>query len=437
MAAKLVKSNTPGIYRRHGKTCARGPRCSCSYVVVYDGKARTFATWDEAREGKRVAEREAKLSRAHRAGLHRDERREECPGCQDEETRRLRLEPLLHDYAHAWLERYHGTGRRGFREETRAEYRTLLDRYALTFFSPETRLGDIGPKQIAEFIGWLVKQPSGRGGTLTDKTVRNALGPLRACLASAKRENEIAENPVVGAALPYRPRIEDDDELPRPFPPVDGRETMELVVSLVHPGHRTMFELLAATGLRRSELLALELRHLDLDGAEPHVKVRQRARWQKGQGQVLGALKSRHARRDLPIPTSLADRLRELVASRPADALVFASPLGRPYDPAHLYTRVLAPACEEAGVEWAGFHTFRHTVASRMFAAGRNAVQLQHWLGHHSAAFTLRTYVHLLEPGDLGGPLEPARVKKKSSQGPERAARPLDVEIEEMVGLQG
>ena len=76
-------------------------------------------------------------------------------------------------------------------------------------------------------------------------------------------------------------------------------------------------------------------------------------------------------------------------------------------DPDNVAERVLAPACEEAGVEWAGFHTFRHTVASRLFADGRNAVQVQRWLGHHSAAFTLTTYVHLLD-GDLGEPLQSA-----------------------------
>lgn len=32
------------------------------------------------------------------------------------------------------------------------------------------------------------------------------------------------------------------------------------------------------------------------------------------------------------------------------------------------------------------------------------AAQAQRWLGHHSAAFTLATYVHLLD-GDLGEPL--------------------------------
>jgi hypothetical protein len=30
---------------------------------------------------------------------------------------------------------------------------------------------------------------------------------------------------------------------------------------------------------------------------------------------------------------------------------------------------------------------------------------VQVWLGHHSAAFTLATYVHLLD-GDIGAPLE-------------------------------
>ena len=62
---------------------------------------------------------------------------------------------------------------------------------------------------------------------------------------------------------------------------------------------------------------------------------------------------------------------------------------------------------EAAGVEWAGFHTFRHTVASRLFAEGRNVVQVQRWLGHHSASFTLDSYVHLLE-NDLGEPLQTA-----------------------------
>jgi integrase len=170
-----------------------------------------------------------------------------------------------------------------------------------------------------------------------------------------------------------------------------------------------MFELLAATGVRRSELLALEGRHLALDGDRPHVKIRQRVRRRRGAGLMVGPLKSAHARRDLPIPLELADRLRAL--GTPADVHVFTSTTGTLLDPDNLHERVLAPACAEAGVEWAGFHTFRHTVASRLFAEGRNAKQVQRFLGHHAASFTPDIYIHLLGD-DIGGPLAPQSANK-------------------------
>jgi hypothetical protein len=152
MAAKLTKTTSPGIYRRHGKGCDRTGRCECAYVVVYDGTAQTLPTLAEAREAKRLVQRQVKLSRAHTTGLHRDEPQQECPDCEREAAERDRDEPLLHTYAREWLDRYHGTGKRGFREETRSEYRTLLDKYALTYFPTETRLRDVTPREIAKLI---------------------------------------------------------------------------------------------------------------------------------------------------------------------------------------------------------------------------------------------------------------------------------------------
>jgi integrase len=164
-----------------------------------------------------------------------------------------------------------------------------------------------------------------------------------------------------------------------------------------------MFELLAATGVRRSELLALQGRDLALDGERPHVKVRRRVRRRRGSGLVVDALKSRHARREVPIDLELADRLRAL--HRTGEEFVFQSTTGTILDPDNLHERVLQPVLAEHDVEWGGFHTFRHTVASELFAEGRNIKQVQHWLGHSSPEFTLRTYVHLLSDDDLGGPL--------------------------------
>src|SRR6478609_7782623 len=54
------------------------------------------------------------------------------------------------------------------------------------------------------------------------------------------------------------------------------------------------------------------------------------------------------------------------------------------------------PSNRRAGVPWAGFHTLRHTCATILFRRGLNAKQVQSWMGHHSPAFTLSVYVHLL-----------------------------------------
>jgi integrase len=375
--AKLSKTSKPGVFRRHGKGCSGKGRCECAYVIVWRSLGRqyteTHRTMALAQEAKRRREAEVAEGAFSEGGREK-----------------------LHDYALDWIERYQGTGRRGYRPETRDEDRRLLERYTLAYFPSDLKIAEITPRMVADFIGWLTRQPSRRGGTLSDSAVRNAFRPLSVCLSSARREGLIRHNPASEAVLPNRPEPE-DEERARPFP----GDTMEMVVASVRPEHRLMFELLAATGLRRSELLALEGRHLSLGGKQPHVKVRKRLRRRRGVGLVVGPLKSRYSRREVPIAGEISERLSSLGPD--AGAPLFGTE-GKPLDPDNLYARVLRPAAKEAGVEWAGFHTFRHTVASRLFAEGRNAVQVQRWLGHHSPSFTLDTYVHLLDP-DLGAPL--------------------------------
>ncbi len=82
------------------------------------------------------------------------------------------------------------------------------------------------------------------------------------------------------------------------------------------------------------------------------------------------------------------------------DDLLFPGEGGRPLDGDNFRSRVWNPATTRAGVPWATFHTTRHTCASLLFRHGLNAKQVQRWLGHATASFTLDTYVHLL-PGDL------------------------------------
>jgi integrase len=64
--------------------------------------------------------------------------------------------------------------------------------------------------------------------------------------------------------------------------------------------------------------------------------------------------------------------------------------------------RVLDAAGERAGLDWVHFHTFRHSVASLLFEAGKDVRQVAAYLGHSDPGFTLRTYIHLMDDG-VGG----------------------------------
>ena len=112
--------------------------------------------------------------------------------------------------------------------------------------------------------------------------------------------------------------------------------------------------------------------------------------------------KTKYGRREVRLPASLVYRLRAHLAAledQDSTALVFTNREGNPIEPGNLRRRGLKPLAEEVDAPWAGFHTFRHTFASLHLSRGTNLLQLSRALGHHSAAFTLSRYTHLL-PGD-------------------------------------
>jgi integrase len=78
---------------------------------------------------------------------------------------------------------------------------------------------------------------------------------------------------------------------------------------------------------------------------------------------------------------------------------VFASKTDTELRAENVHRRVLQPARRATGMPWITFHSFRHACASFLFAERRNVKQVQEWLGHADPAFTLRTYVHLLDEG--------------------------------------
>jgi integrase len=367
----MVPTKTPGVYRRGGRYA----------YVYYDGTGKqrkgSARTYDEARREK--AAKQADVAR----------------GEYDEAS-----VVTFAAYFREWIVRYQGRNRRGFREGTREEYRRLAENYALPYFGERLRLKEMRPRNLANFVGWLCQQTTPKGRPLADSTVENAVKPVRACLATALAEGLIRQNPTQGLSLPHRPTAESvEDEDVRPF----TRRQLASFLALVHPRYRLFFRFLAATGLRISEAIALQRKHLHLDGSTPHVKVRRAL----VKGRIVPP-KTKYGRRNVPLDPALVSELRRHMAGSEwtdEDSPAFPSTVGTHMNSDNLYTRVLKPLVEEVGAPWAAFHTFRHTCASMLFERDPNPVIVQRWLGHHSAAFTLKTYVHLLD-GQFGSGLD-------------------------------
>jgi site-specific recombinase XerD len=351
---KMERTRLPGIYKRGSR-----------FVAVYrdpDGvqRKKAFRTQGEA----------AAFKKAQEVAIH-------------EGTYQAPSTITLHAYMDEWLPAYDQ-----IRENTRDDYQTGVD-LAKRFFSQREKLTQITPRRISEYVAWMSKQG------LASSSVRKRLAPLSSMFRTAMEQGLVRSNPCQGVRLPklqVQPHDEDHEDTDVKVFTLEQLDTVLRVAK-----KPLLWNLLACTGLRISEALALEWRHLELNGSHPHVKVRRAI--VRGETNIP---KSRYGRRDVALPFSLVRQLRE--TERATDKLVFPSRADTPFSSNNL-RKVLQPALEEAGCAWAGFHTFRHTYASMQISRGTNIVALSRALGHHSAAFTLSVYAHLMK-GDEAPALE-------------------------------
>ncbi len=138
---------------------------------------------------------------------------------------------------------------------------------------------------------------------------------------------------------------------------------------------------LVATGLRRSELIALDWSDLDLDSPSPTLLVR------RGKGGKP---------RRQPLAAALATELRQLRVSNGASgaAPVFTGLRGARLQPTAL-AGIIGRASKRAGIEkHVSAHTLRHTAATWLRQATGDARLVAEYLGHADLS-TVSRYAHV------------------------------------------
>ena len=356
--ARMVRTSTPGIYKRGSR-----------YVVVF---------YDQTGKQRKRSARNLRDARTLKTLLQADVAR----GDYLADTR-----ITFAEYAATWIANYDGRTARGIRPGTLNAYRDALGldpngqpngRGAIAHLGP-LRLAAVRATDIKAYAAHLAAKGRARN------TIRIALAPVKAMLATAAEESLIRSNPAAGLRLG---RLE-GAPVAKPGRALTEEEVIKLLAELP-TAYRPLIEFLVQTGLRVSE--AQPLTKADVDLERRRVRITKRL-YQGG----LDAPKSRHGLREVSLTPAMADRLRKQLEAAPDDTLLFPSRRHGPIGRSTLH-RVVRTAGERAGIEWAvGLHTLRHSAASIMWRRGVNREQIRRVLGHQSWDFTATNYVHLGE----------------------------------------
>lgn len=242
-------------------------------------------------------------------------------------------------------------------------------------------IADIRHTDIRSWVGTL---SSGLGATVTIRT----FGVLASILDDAVYDGRIALNPArMGRiALPRKTR---------------GRHeylTHDHALRLAdNAGSKRLLVLvLAYTGIRWGEAIALRVRDIDAAKRRLHIS----ANAVEVQGEIhLGTPKS-HNGRLVPVPAFLAAELLDVTASLDREALVFPAADGgymRRVRSSEGSKSWFKTALKLSGLPPMTIHDLRHTAASLAVQSGANVKTIQRMLGHTSAAMTLDVYSDLFD----------------------------------------
>ncbi|MDZ4064489.1 MAG: site-specific integrase [Coriobacteriia bacterium] len=309
----------------------------------------------------------------------------------------------------AWLREWQDNGlkSRGLKPTTESTYRALIRCHII---------GDakrsIEPDPIARvafdklkpshLTAWLVRL-EGKG--LGDASRRQLYHVMRLALDAAVDDELIGRNP---AERVRRPVVEHKEA--RHLSPADVARVLQAAQGLRYNAALT---LIAYTGMRRGEALALKWEAVDL--VEGTLEVRGTLARIDGE-LVATPPKTKKSRRTLALHPRLVDLLAQHKDVQEAEkkalegvtiqaggkeismwtdsGFVFTTEFGRPVDPRDFF-RTMQTAAKRAKVAGVGVHTLRHSMASAAMANGANIKDVSEILGHSSVGITGDVYTHV------------------------------------------
>lgn len=316
-------------------------------------------------------------------------------------------DPKVYEYCAKWF-RLHTAG---LGKKRVADYRNAINNHICPV---------IGDRQLSALTYSDVRAVMAAAAALSKSSQQKIVTTLRRICAAALRDGLLQRDPTAGLRAAGEASAEKEaltrDRQARLLAAVSGLNT------------ETFVRLCLFAGLRREEALGLMWSDLDLDAATPTLTVARVCAWDGGNAaEIRTKLKSKAARRTVPIPAALADHLRQL---QPGSSSLYVCPgasggpmtaaafrrmwakiaqrtvreVKRKQPDGKVAVRLLrigeraSPNAPEISLDFhVTPHQLRHTYITELILAGANIRRVQYLAGHANPAITLRIYTHLME----------------------------------------
>jgi integrase len=160
--------------------------------------------------------------------------------------------------------------------------------------------------------------------------------------------------------------------------PTFTAEEVAKIVTAAEGQLRVLYSLLAGTGLRINEALAMEVS----DISESTVRVRQSV-WNG----TVQTPKTASGLREVDVHSSLAEMLRAHIGDR-RSGFLFQSPSGNPLSDSNIRNRSLHPILKAMGKQACGFHAFRRFRVTCLRKGRVPEDLIRFWIGHADKTVT-------------------------------------------------
>ncbi len=235
---------------------------------------------------------------------------------------------------------------------------------------------------------------------------------LKACLKYAVDSGDIIRNPMAIVELPrsstYAVRtknivIPTDEEMKALWYAADQKYKNGKYV--FWQNYVRAFRILAMTGMRVGELLALSYSDISFDQGTIKIErsiseVKNRDVEPEGNGmkRIVTDTKTKNGKRVIHVSESTLSLIREMDNDyfNGCQAAVITNEKGKRASYHDLH-KTLTRICKSAGIQTFGIHTFRHYFASKCLEKGVEVLPLSKHLGHSSPNITMAVYAHLTE----------------------------------------